>query len=117
MDKKKLTKAQKYIEHEIEWYKTSKDITKIMRKLGKLGFMASGHGSGFSGEDFSFIKKLPKNIVVYVNISDRGRFPKCSAYVEDQEANQDDPISQVKETKSEKFFPALKKLIKEASDA
>jgi hypothetical protein len=121
MDKRKLTKAQKEIEHEIEWYECSKDVTKIMRRLGKWGFEFSGHGAGFGGEDFSLIKYLSKGLEVYVNISDRGKFPKCYANIDDYNKNQDDPYEpdyEIKESKAEIFFPLLKKAIKKyAADA
>lgn len=115
MDKRNLTKAQKGIEHEIEWYETSRNVSKLMRRLGRLGFEFSGHGTGFGGEDFSFIKKLSKNVEVYINISDRKRSIKCSANINDYDVNQDDPydpLSEIKETSSEKFFPLLKKVMK-----
>lgn len=119
MDKRKLTKSQLEIEHEIDWYETSKDISKIMRRLGKLGFKFSGHGTGFGGEDFNFIKRLgrqnPKRkLTVYVNISDRGRFPKCSGNIyDDTREDWDNYLVNIKEINHSKFFPVLKKALKQ----
>jgi hypothetical protein len=61
-----MNKRQKEIESEIECYKPKAVICKIMRDLGKLGFSFSGHGGGFGGEDFNFIKRS-----TYVNINHR----------------------------------------------
>jgi len=56
-----------------------------MRKLGSMGFSASGHGVGFGAEDFNMINE-DKDL--YLNFCDKGRSCKvninsCKTYDKD----------------------------------
>jgi hypothetical protein len=60
------------IEQEIKQYNVRKPIAEAIRRLSKIGFKFSGHGSGFGQEDFNVINY---ELDLYVNFCDTGR--KC----------------------------------------
>ena len=70
-----MTKAQKEIEHEIEFYNPRPKIAKGMRELGEMGFEFSGHGTGIGGEDFGLVKDP-----FYVNLCNTGTKVKGAVY-------------------------------------
>lgn len=63
----KLSKNQREIEQEIEWYKPKRSIANFLRKLSADGFSFAGHGVGFGAEHFGLSRRD-----WYVGIEDYG---------------------------------------------
>lgn len=68
-----MTRAQREIEDEIQWYEPKARTRRLMRSLGKLGFQFSGHGAGLGGEDFGLIYTLSKTSYLHAEISETPR--------------------------------------------
>lgn len=95
-----MTKAKRMAEirQEISWYKPQRRVRETLLKLGDWGFMFSGHGVGFGGEDFSMIyTSVGTGEYLYVGVTDHGNGKiRYSASHDDKNYNRIDHLKPVK---------------------